>query len=139
MSTHHAAPNFADWALLLWQLRVVSRSLRSIPLLILMSGRMPRLNYGYSSSYQSSAPYGEAPVRAMFANRPRPDQDRFYSTTVDDLLTNRFQPCSDVTNWLNTSQFPAIRMLAQWLARSPGLGSSETDSHSGWPQPSISG
>ena len=140
MSTHRAAPNFADWALPLWQLRVVSQSLRSIPLLILMNGRMPRLNHGHSASYQTSAPYGDKTMMmTVFASRLQQDQDRFYSTTVDDLLTNRFQPFSDVTNWLNTWQFPAIRMLAQWLARSLGLGSSGADSHRRWPPPSISG
>ena len=139
MSTHHAAPSDADWALPPWQRSMVSQSFRSIPLLILMSGHMPRLNYGHSSSYQSSAPYGEAPVRAMFANRPRPDKDRFHPTTFDDLLTNRFQPFSNVTNWLNTWQSPAISTLTRWLARSLGLGSSGADSHRRWPPPSLSG
>lgn len=139
MSTHHVAPSCADWALPPWQLRMVSRSLRSIPPLILMNGRMLRLNHGRSLSDQSPAPYDENTVRAMFANLLRPDQDRFYPTTVDDLLANRFQTFSDITNWLNTWQSSAIRPLTQWLARSPGFSSSGTDSHSGWPQPSLSG
>ncbi len=74
MSTHRAAPNFADWALPIWQLRVVSQSLRSIPLLILMNGRMPRLNHGHSSSYQTSAPYGDKTMMmTVFASRLQQD------------------------------------------------------------------
>lgn len=131
MSTHHAVPSFADWALPYWPLGMVSRLLRSIPPLMLINGRILRLNHGTATRHLKAQPRpDETTVMAWFINLLRPDKDRFYPKIFDDVLTNYFQTCSDVTNWLNTWQTPVIRTPIQGLARSPRLGSSGTDSNS---------